>query len=74
MTDGNAVVSTLVPKDEQLQIVRDIVAERGPEVPLAVIIERLGCHKSTASRLRSAVNEEAGTLPPAQDEGIEGVS
>jgi len=71
---SKGTVSTLIPKDEQLRIVRGIVAEHGPDVPLIVIEERLRCHKSTASRLRSAVNEEAGTLPPAQDEGIEGVS
>lgn len=68
--DGNnASVATLIPKSEQLQIVRDLVATHGPEVPLAEIIDRLGCHKSTASRLRAAVNEEGGAVPPSVGDG-----
>ncbi|NUQ98349.1 MAG: hypothetical protein HOY79_17955 [Streptomyces sp.] len=58
-----ATVATLVPAGERLQIVRVLVAEHGPEVPLAEITDRLGCHKSTASRLRATVNEENGTAP-----------
>lgn len=58
-----ATVATLVPGEERLQIVRSLVAEHGPEVPLAEITDRLGCHKSTASRLRAAINEENGTAP-----------
>lgn len=68
--DGNSnggSVATFVPRDEQLRIVRELVAEFGPEVPLAEITERIGGHKSTASRLRKAVNEENGTAP--LDEG-----
>lgn len=60
-------VATFVPRDEQLQIVRELVAERGPDVPLADITERIGGHKSTASRLRTKVNKENGTAP--LDEG-----
>lgn len=64
--NGNdGTVATLIPKSEQLRIVAELVADQGPEVPLAEIIARLGCHKSTASRLRSAVNEENGTAPLA---------
>lgn len=47
---------TLVPKDEQLRIVREL----GPTVPLADIRERLGCSKAQASRLRSRIATEAG--------------
>jgi hypothetical protein len=55
---GNGSVTTLIPASERLKIVRQIVAEQGADVPLAVIIERLGCHKSTASRLRSSATSE----------------
>jgi len=58
-------VTTFVSRDERLQIVRELVAEHGPDVPLAKITERVGGHKSTASRLRSTVNEENGTAPLA---------
>lgn len=60
-------VATFVSRDEQLRIVRELVAERGPDVPLADINERIGGHKSTASRLRTKVNKENGTAP--LDEG-----
>lgn len=72
-TAGNAgnssggSVATFVPRDEQLRIVRELVAEHGPDVPLAEITERIGGHKSTASRLRTKVNKENGTAP--LDEG-----
>lgn len=67
-------VATFVPRDEQLRIVRELVAERGPEVPLAEITERIGGHKSTASRLRKAVNKENGTAPLDEDDAQEEVS
>jgi hypothetical protein len=43
----------LVPREERLQIVRDLVAERGPNIPLVEIQNLFGGHKSTASRLLS---------------------
>jgi hypothetical protein len=67
-------VATLIPKSEQLRIVAELVDEHGPDVPLAEIIARLGCHKSTASRLRTAVNEENGTAPLDEDDAQEEVS
>jgi len=67
--DSNATVATLIPKSEQLRIVAELVATHGPDVPLAEIIAKLGCHKSTASRLRTAVNEESGTANPPAGEG-----
>lgn len=56
-SNGNAP-ATLIPRDEQLRIVRELVAEHGPDLPLAIITERVGGHKSKASRLRAAVLEE----------------
>lgn len=65
---GNSnAVAALVPKEEQLEIVRNLVAEHGPGVPLADIQELIGGHKSTASRLRKTVVAELG-------ENAEGVS
>lgn len=48
-------VTALVPKDEQLRIVREL----GPTITLAVIQERLGCSKTHASRLRTQIADEA---------------
>lgn len=70
---NEGTVATLIPKSEQLRIVAELVAAHGPEVPLAEITERLGCHKSTASRLRAAINEENGTAPLAGAEAERGV-
>jgi hypothetical protein len=55
---NSSPVATFVNRDEQLEIVRNLVAEQGPGVPLAEIQKLIGGHKSTASRLRAAVVAE----------------
>lgn len=55
-------VTTLVPKDEQLRIVREL----GATVPLADIRERLGCSKAQASRLRSQIAAETKAATEAE--------
>lgn len=71
--DGNGVVATLVPKAERLQILRNMIAEQGPDIPLAEITELFNVHKSTASR-----DLEEAKKPPKDegqaDERAEGVS
>jgi hypothetical protein len=56
-------ITTLIPRVQQLQIVRDLVATQGRDVALAEIQSRVGGHKSTASRLRAAVLEELDAEP-----------
>ena len=56
-------IATLVPRTQQLQIVRELVATLGRDVALAEIQSRVGGHKSTASRLRTAVLEELDAEP-----------
>ena len=59
---GNPV-TTLIPRPQQLQIVRELVATHGRDVALAEIQSRVGGHKSTASRLRAAVLDELDAEP-----------
>lgn len=56
-------VATFIPRVQQLQIVRELVATLGRGVALAEIQSRVGGHKSTASRLRTAVLEELDAEP-----------
>jgi hypothetical protein len=47
-------------------VVKQIVGERGPDVYLSVIQAKLGCAKSTASRLRADAVREAATEAAAE--------
>lgn len=56
-------VVSLVPNPEWPAVVKQIVAERGPDVYLSVIQAALGCSKSTASRLRGEAITELAAKP-----------
>jgi hypothetical protein len=59
-TRTRSAATMRVPKQQQLRIVRALVEQHGPDVPLSTIRERLDCSKATASRVRAEVTGAEG--------------